>query len=103
MRDRERQAACGAAQMPLNPEPGILEPAAVRRARWRCRRGMLELDLVLGRFVERHYAALDCAQRAAFDALLDMTDVALWDMITGNSPLPHEKAQAALLVLLRTA
>lgn len=75
----------------------------IERIRWRCRRGLLELDIVLGRFVERHYAGLDDAQCAAFDVLLSMTDIALWDMITGQTPLPHEKAQAALLALLRTA
>jgi antitoxin CptB len=56
----------------------------IERVRWRCRRGLLELDIVLGRFVERHYAGLDEAGRAAFDALLDMPDTELWDIITGR-------------------
>ncbi len=79
----------------------MLNPETARRLRWRCRRGMLELDIVLGRFIERHYAGLDEAQRAAFDALLDMSDVVLWDMITGRASPPRDDA-GALLELLRS-
>ena len=61
----------------------------MERMRWRCRRGLLELDIVLGRFAEQHYAELDEEQQAAFDALLDMPDTVLWDMIVGR----HEAAQ----------
>ncbi len=56
----------------------------LERIRWRCRRGLLELDIVLGRFVERHYAMLGEAERNAFEALLDMPDTPLWDMIAGR-------------------
>ncbi|MBI1175357.1 MAG: hypothetical protein GC139_08860 [Sideroxydans sp.] len=64
----------------------------LERVRWRCRRGLLELDIVLGRFVDRHYAGLDEVQRAAFDALLDMPDTALWDMITGKASPSRQNA-----------
>ena len=74
----------------------------LERLRWRCRRGLLELDIVLGRFVERHYAGLGDAQRAAFDALLDVPDTELWDMIAGRAQ-PQELERCALLELLRTA
>jgi succinate dehydrogenase flavin-adding protein (antitoxin of CptAB toxin-antitoxin module) len=46
----------------------------LERVRWRCRRGLLELDIVLGRFVEQHYAGLNELQQVAFDVLLDMPD-----------------------------
>lgn len=79
---------------------------AQERMRWRCRRGLLELDIVLGRFVERHYASLDGTQCAAFDALLDMPDTALWDIITAEEcPSPQDFAGhdlAAVLELLRS-
>ncbi len=68
----------------------------VERVRWRCRRGLLELDIVLGRFVGQHYARLDEAQRAAFDALLDMPDTVLWDMITGRQEATQSEQQALL-------
>ena len=34
------------------------------RIRWHCRRGMLELDLVLARFLERHLANFDARHSA---------------------------------------
>ncbi len=74
----------------------------LERVRWRCRRGLLELDIVLGRFIEQRYAGLDEAQQLAFDALLDMPDTTLWDMITGKAA-PQEDDQRAVLELLKTA
>lgn len=68
----------------------------LERIRWRCRRGLLELDIVLGRFVEQYYAGLDRAQQAAFDALLDMPDNTLWDMIAGRRDAPPGEQQALL-------
>ncbi len=74
----------------------------LERVRWRCRRGLLELDIVLGRFIEQRYAGLDEAQQLAFDALLDMPDTTLWDMITGKAA-PQGDDQRAVLELLKTA
>jgi len=68
----------------------------IERMRWRCRRGLLELDIVLGRFVERHYASLEEGERQAFDALLDMPDNPLWDMIAGKQDAAPGEQQALL-------
>jgi antitoxin CptB len=68
----------------------------LERVRWRCRRGLLELDIVLGRFIEQHYAALDDRQRVAFDELLDLPDTELWDLITGKTALAHAHQGAVL-------
>ncbi len=79
----------------------------MERVRWRCRRGLLELDIVLSRFVERHYPGLDAVGCAAFDALLDMPDAELWDMITGKGMAGREQAPhiecAEVLELIRAA
>ncbi len=53
------------------------------RLRWRCRRGLLELDLVLARFLEAN--ALEGAELAAFEALLELPDNELWDLVAGRS------------------
>jgi very-short-patch-repair endonuclease len=74
----------------------------LERVRWRCRRGLLELDIVLGRFVEQYYAGLDEVQQVAFDALLDMPDNVLWDMITGREAPPQEMQQLRLLESLKS-
>ncbi len=66
------------------------------RIRWRCRRGLLELDIVLGRFVDQHYLGLDEAQQAAFDVLLDMPDTVLWDMIAGRKEVAQSEQRALL-------
>ncbi|MDO8811353.1 MAG: succinate dehydrogenase assembly factor 2 [Gallionella sp.] len=68
----------------------------LERARWRARRGLLELDIVLGRFIEAHYAQLDEAGRQAFEVLLDMPDNPLWDMITGRLDAAPGEQQALL-------
>ena len=54
------------------------------RARWRCRRGMLELDIVLQRFLDRDYLQLNNQQLEQFERLLDLPDNDLWDLITGR-------------------
>ena len=42
----------------------------LNRMRWATRRGMLELDLVLGPFVEERYALLSQADRERFQRLM---------------------------------
>ena len=54
----------------------------IDRVRWHCRRGMLELDLVLKRFLEQHFAGLSPLQHAAFKRLLEYSDNDLWDLVS---------------------
>lgn len=68
----------------------------LERLRWRARRGLLELDIVLGRFIENHYVQLDAAERQVFEALLDMPDTPLWDMIAGKCDAEQKSTQALL-------
>ncbi|MCW5627197.1 MAG: succinate dehydrogenase assembly factor 2 [Burkholderiales bacterium] len=66
---------------------GVTAPDAERdfaRLRWRCRRGLLELDLVLTRFLDSGYAALNSIEREAFLQLLDCGDHDLWDLLSGR-------------------
>ena len=66
------------------------ERARADRLRWRCRRGMLENDLVLERFLAAEGPRLSGDDERDLDALLDRSDQALWDLITGRSePEPH--------------
>ena len=61
------------------------ENAAHRRLRWKCRRGLLELDLVLERFLDRRAAALDGGTLDLLNELLDYPDNDLWDIVNGRS------------------
>ena len=47
---------------------------APSRVVWKCRRGMREMDILLQRFLERGYDAMDDAERRAFERLLDLPD-----------------------------
>ena len=68
------------------------------RIRWRCRRGLLELDLVLEAFLERGYGRLDAGQRGLFNELLDRPDNDLLDLALGRSePEPRYRAVVELL------
>jgi antitoxin CptB len=74
----------------------------LERIRWRSRRGLLELDIVLARFIEKHYEQLDLDGQRAFEELLDTPDNPLWDMISGRQEAMKENHQA-LLVMIRAA
>lgn len=56
------------------------------RLRWRCRRGMLELDLLLNQFLDQGYQHLDMAQRDRLDEMLDYPDQLLFDLLLGHMP-----------------
>jgi antitoxin CptB len=58
------------------------------RIRWRCRRGMLELDLVLQRFCDQRLGSLSAQQRVALLALLQLPDNDLWDLVIGRVEPP---------------
>ena len=62
-----------------------MEQVQRNRLKWKCRRGLLELDLVLSQFLERQVAAMSAAELAAFDELLDYPDTELWDVVSGRS------------------
>ena len=53
------------------------------RIRWHCRRGMLELDLVLAAFLERHFDSLGPRRLATLRRLLELPDPELFDLVMG--------------------
>ncbi|HEV8647471.1 MAG TPA: succinate dehydrogenase assembly factor 2 [Burkholderiales bacterium] len=73
--------------------------AEIDRVRWHCRRGLLELDVVLTRFLDRHFERLSPQQRAAFNRLLDYPDNDLWDFVTGKQ-LPPDAESAHIISLI---
>jgi antitoxin CptB len=68
----------------------------LERVRWRSRRGLLELDIILGRFIDASYMQLNEAELLVFEALLDMPDNPLWDMIAGRQEAVQSNHQALL-------
>ena len=69
------------------------------RVRWRCRRGMLELDIILQRFVDKHYTQLNEDELQQFDTFLNLPDNDLWDMITAKKKIEDIKLQPMLQLL----
>jgi len=55
------------------------------RLRWRCRRGVLELDLALEQILECHYGALTEPERRLFEELLATPDWELLSYLHGDS------------------
>ena len=48
------------------------------KLRWRCRRGMKELDVLLLRFLEREYPQASPADRQAFARIIELQDPELF-------------------------
>ena len=59
-----------------------MDALAQSRLKWKCRRGLLELDLVLLDFVEKHLQEKDLI---ALNDLLDLEDNDLWEIVSGRS------------------
>ena len=56
-----------------------------RELRWRCRRGMRELDALLNAWMDQRWSSSDDDMRSAFAALLKCEDDQLWDWLLGRS------------------
>ena len=82
------------------------DPANRARLRWRSRRGLLENDIILTRFLDANEASLTDEEVDALSRLLDLADYPLMDLILGRAEpegevdLPQVRA---LLARLRQA
>ena len=67
------------------------------RLKWKCRRGLLELDLVLAAFLEKYDPRGSEAE--GLSVLLDLPDNDLWDIVARRSEAypPQLKAVVARL------
>jgi len=63
---------------------GFAQVSETGRLRWRCRRGMRELDQLLGGWLDTHYARADETAKAAFAELLEQPDPDLWRWLQGH-------------------
>lgn len=82
------------------------DPVKRARLRWRARRGLLENDLIITRFLDVHEASLTDEEVDAFSRLMELADNELMDLLlarkepSGDVDLPHVHA---LLARLRQA
>ncbi len=63
---------------------------SANRLRWRCRRGMLELDTWLATFLDTVYPLLGDEQQQAFSRLLDREDPELYQWLAGREDPPAD-------------
>ena len=83
----------------------LLDERALSRLRWRCRRGLLENDLLIERFFAQH-PALSEAQGDALSQLMDLPDNDLLDLLLARKQPEGDLDHAAvrdLLALMRPA
>jgi antitoxin CptB len=80
------------------------ENIKLQRARlyWQCRRGMLELDLVLQSFLDHRYDHSSAEERRAFETLLNYPDPLLLEYVLGHM-MPTDPALAHVVTRLRGA
>lgn len=78
------------------------DPVKRARLRWRSRRGLLENDLMLTRFLDAHEEALSDAEVEAFTQLLDLSDNDLMNLLLErNEPEGELDTPAVRAMLLR--
>lgn len=59
----------------------LLGERALSKLKWRCRRGLLENDLLIEKFFRRHEATLTVSQAQGLNDLMDLSDNDLLDLL----------------------
>lgn len=72
------------------------------RLRWQCRRGLLELDILLKRFLDKELETLSKQEFIALDQLLLLQDNDLLDALLGRLPL-QQPGLLPIVEKIRTA
>lgn len=72
------------------------------RARWRCRRGMLELDIILQRFMDQYYCRLSTKELMQFEKLLSLADYDLWELICARKAVIDDDILPVLKLLQKS-
>ena len=79
-----------------------MDATELNRLRWRCRRGMHELDGVLESFVQSAFATLNAGDFARFERILDLPDPELVAYLTGRSA-PADPDLSRLIERIRSS
>ena len=70
--------------------------AFLAQLRWRCRRGLRELDVLLMNYFDHHFCNSGSERQSAFVALLEMQDPVILSFLTGNAK-PKDSAIADII------
>ncbi len=80
----------------------MLDNENLCRLRWHCRRGSLELDVLLGYFLENRYAELSPELQTAFTILLAHSDQELINWLVARDSQPEDANLQPIVSLLRS-
>ena len=97
----------GAPSGPAKPDPrrqldesNKLDERSLSKLKWRCRRGLLENDLFVARFFQRHEATLSLRHATGLQILMDLADSDLLDLLLARCEPAGELATAEVHDLL---
>ena len=79
----------------------LLDERELSKLDWRCRRGLLENDLFIERFFERYEATITVRQAAGLEALMDLADNDLLDLLLVRKEPEGELARPEVLDVLQ--
>ena len=81
----------------------LVDRRDLSRLRWRCRRGLLENDLLIERFFARHEATLSHTQARGLVALMELDDNELLDLLLARTepapPLASDEVRQVLALM----
>lgn len=78
----------------------VVDKKHLSEVRWACRRGMLELDILLGNFFDRYYVKLSAAERALFEEILLTNDQQLYNWLMAKES-PQDPQWLAMVNWIR--
>ncbi|MBI5279324.1 MAG: succinate dehydrogenase assembly factor 2 [Burkholderiales bacterium] len=89
----------------MNDE-ALLDQRSLSKLKWRCRRGLLENDLLIERFFERHEATLTVRHARGMTELMELGDNDLLDLLLGRKdaadvPLGEETKEVLGMLRVR--
>jgi antitoxin CptB len=79
----------------------LIDARALSKLKWRCRRGLLENDLFIERFFARHEASLTQTQAQGLQALMDLSDNDLLDLLLARKQPEGELVRDDVIEVLR--
>ena len=79
----------------------LIDERALSKLRWRCRRGLLENDLFVERFFERHQSTLTQRQADGLLVLMDLSDNDLLDLLLARQQPEGDLLNDNILEVLR--
>ena len=69
----------------------------INKTKWKCRRGLRELDLLFRKYSENSLESLSKEDFEMFNSILDIEDQALYDFIFKNEPLNSPEKESFIL------